>query len=72
MRNSFGDKVRLQHIYDAILQIESYVDESTYDIFESNPMMQFASVKQLEIIEKLQIIFLSISKVYILKYSGGR
>jgi len=50
MRNSFGDKVRLQHIYDAILQIESYVDESTYDIFESNSMMQFASVKQLEII----------------------
>ena len=50
MRNSLGDKARLQHIYDAILEIESYVKESTYDIFLSNTMMQFACVKQLEII----------------------
>ncbi len=50
MRNSIGDKARLQHIYDAILEIESYVNKSTYDIFVSNTMMQFACVKQLEII----------------------
>ncbi|MCL6097535.1 MAG: DUF86 domain-containing protein [Bacteroidota bacterium] len=50
MRNSLGDKARLQHIYDAILEIESYVQESTYDMFQSNTMMQFACVKQLEII----------------------
>lgn len=50
MRNSIGDKARLQHIYDAILEIESYIDKSTYDIFISNTMMQFACVKQLEII----------------------
>ncbi len=50
MRNSLGDKARLQHIYDAILEIESYVQKSSYEIFQSNTMMQFACVKQLEII----------------------
>jgi len=50
MRNSLGDKARLQHIYDAILEIESYVQNSSYEIFQSNTMMQFACVKQLEII----------------------
>lgn len=50
MRSSISDKARLQHIYDAILEIESYIQESTYEIFQSNTMMQFACVKQLEII----------------------
>ena len=50
MRNSLGDKARLQHIYDAILEIESYVQKSSYEVFQSNTMMQFACVKQLEII----------------------
>ena len=50
MRSNSGDKIRLQHIYDAILEIESYIKESTYEIFKNNTMMQFACVKQLEII----------------------
>jgi uncharacterized protein with HEPN domain len=50
MRNSLGDKTRLQHIYDAIAEIESYVQESSYEVFQNNSMMQFACVKQLEII----------------------
>ncbi|MCZ7609598.1 MAG: DUF86 domain-containing protein [Ignavibacterium sp.] len=50
MRSSLGDKARLQHIYDAILEIESYIQESGYDIFQNNTMMQYACVKQLEII----------------------
>jgi uncharacterized protein with HEPN domain len=45
MRNSLGDKARLQHIYDAILEIELYVQESSYEVFQSNTMMQFACVK---------------------------
>ena len=45
-----GDKARLQHIYDAILEIESYNQKSSYEVFHSNRMMQFACVKQLEII----------------------
>lgn len=50
MKGSLGDKPRLQHIFDAILEIESYIGGSNYDSFLSNSMMQFASVKQLEII----------------------
>lgn len=50
MRDSIGDKARLQHIYDAVLEIESYVGNNSYEIFQSNSMMQFACVKQLEII----------------------
>jgi uncharacterized protein with HEPN domain len=50
MRNRLGDKTRLQHIYDAILEIESYVQEYSYDFFQSNTMMHYACVKQLEII----------------------
>jgi uncharacterized protein with HEPN domain len=50
MRNRPGDKARLQHIYDAILEIESYVHKSSYEVFQSNTMMHYACVKQLEII----------------------
>lgn len=50
MRNKIGDNARIQHIYDALLEIESYVQQSSYDIFRSNSMMQYACVKQLEIV----------------------
>jgi uncharacterized protein with HEPN domain len=50
MKNSLGDKARLQHIYDAILEIEAYVNKSSYEAFQSNTMMHYACIKQLEII----------------------
>jgi len=50
MKNSLGDKVRLQHIYDAILEIVSYTKNISFKEFKSNSMILFASVKQLEII----------------------
>ena len=50
MRGKLGDKVRLQHILDAILEIETYVNTSEYPNFIENSMMRFASIKQLEII----------------------
>lgn len=50
MKNSLGDKARLQHIYDAVQEIESYVKNSSYEVFKSNTMMHLACVKQLEII----------------------
>jgi uncharacterized protein with HEPN domain len=50
MKNKLGDKARLQHISDAIKEIEKYIANSTYGDFQSNSMMQFATVKQLEII----------------------
>ena len=50
MKNSFGDKIRLQHIHDAIKEINSYTANISFEEFQSNSMMIYASVKQLEII----------------------
>lgn len=50
MRSNFGDKARLQHIYDAILEIENYLATADFDIFMDNSMMRFACIKQMEII----------------------
>ena len=50
MQGKPGDKVRLQHIFDAILEIESYFSGKSYSDFMDSSMMRFASIKQLEII----------------------
>ena len=50
MRGNLGDKVRLQHVYDAILEIESYLIETEFSDFMINSMMRFACIKQMEII----------------------
>ena len=50
MRGKFGDKVRLQHILDAILEIENYLLNTDFSGFMENSMMRFACVKQMEII----------------------
>ena len=56
MRNKLGDKIRLQHILDAIQEIESYLVDVDYDSFLDNSMMKFACIKQMEIMERLAII----------------
>jgi len=50
MRGKLGDIVRLQHILDAILEIETYLINSEFSDFISNSMMRFACIKQMEII----------------------
>jgi uncharacterized protein with HEPN domain len=50
MRGKLGDKIRLQHIYDAILEIESYLVNKEFSDFLANSMMKFACIKQIEII----------------------
>ncbi len=50
MRGKLGDKVRLQHIRDAIEEIESYLTNVEFPDFMSNSMMRFACIKQMEII----------------------
>jgi uncharacterized protein with HEPN domain len=50
MRGRLGDKVRLQHILDAILEVENYLIEADIKKFMENSMMRFACIKQLEII----------------------
>ncbi len=50
MRSESGDKVRLQHILDAIDEIEQYLSDASFPAFIENSMMRFACIKQMEII----------------------
>ncbi len=50
MRSKLGDKVRMQHILDAIQEIESYIIDVDFDKFMKNSMMRYACIKQMEII----------------------
>jgi uncharacterized protein with HEPN domain len=50
MRGRFGDKARLQHVLEAILEVEGYLNETDFESFMKNSMMRFACIKQLEII----------------------
>ncbi len=50
MRGRSGDTIRLKHMLDAIIEIESYLGDTDYDAFLNNSMMRFACIKQLEII----------------------
>ena len=50
MRGKLGDKARLQHILDAILEVENYLLNTDFSGFMENSMMRFACIKQMEII----------------------
>jgi len=50
LRGKLGDTARLNHILEAILEVEKYVLSADYEIFLNNSMMRFACIKQLEII----------------------
>ena len=50
MRSELGDKIRLQHILDAIDEIRKYLIEADLPVFLENSMMRFACIKQMEII----------------------
>jgi len=50
MKNKINDAARLNHIIDAILEIEQYVANESYNSFIQNSMIQSASIRQLEII----------------------
>ena len=50
MRSDLGDKIRLQHILDAIDEIQQYLIAVDLSAFLDNSMMRFACIKQLEII----------------------
>jgi len=45
-----GDFARLQHILEAIKEIEKYVENRSFTDFLSDSMFRFACIKQLEII----------------------
>ena len=50
MQENKKDLIRLQHILDAILEIDRYCLEASFDSFSENSMMRFACIKQIEII----------------------
>jgi uncharacterized protein with HEPN domain len=50
MRGKIGDKERIGHIIDAIMEIEAYTAGISFDQFVANSMMRFATIKQIEII----------------------
>lgn len=45
MKSSSGDKQRLQHIIEAISEIEAYTRNVSFELFLDNSMMRFASIK---------------------------
>ena len=42
MKNKLGDKIRIQHVLDAIQEIEIYLSTADLSIFLENSMMRFA------------------------------
>ena len=50
MKGKLSDKARLQHILDAICEIENYVKNISIEEFSKSSEKKFASVKQMEII----------------------
>ncbi len=50
MRGKLGDKARLMHISDSIIEIENYISKVDFESFMNNSMMRFACIKQMEII----------------------
>ena len=45
-----GDKVRLQHIRDALIEISTYVDDVDLKKFTDKSMIHQACIRQLEVI----------------------
>jgi uncharacterized protein with HEPN domain len=50
MTDRLGDKVRLQHVLDAISEIETFTKNADFADFSSNSMLFSACVRQLEIV----------------------
>ena len=50
MQDRLGDKVRLQHVLEAIMKISEYVEGETFESFSGNSMILDACLRQLQII----------------------
>ena len=50
MPDKFGDKIRLQHVLDAIETIKGYVGDADFDVFSENSMMRDACIRQLQVV----------------------
>jgi hypothetical protein len=50
MRGRLPDKVRIQHILDAITEVEKYITDISLEAFLENSEKRYATIKQIEII----------------------
>lgn len=50
MKGPLSDKIRIQHILDAIAEVEQYIKGITEADFLQNSEKRFATIKQIEII----------------------
>lgn len=50
MKGQITDKIRIQHILDAIVEVEKYLSGVTYEDYFANSEKRFATVKQIEIV----------------------
>ena len=50
MKGPLSDKIRIQHILDAINEVENYIAGVTEDQFLQNSEKRFATIKQIEIV----------------------
>ena len=50
MPDKFGNKVRVQHMIDAINKIKTYVGDSDKPAFENDTILQDACIRQLQVL----------------------
>ena len=50
MKGKITDKIRIQHILDAIKEIDVYLTSVSFEDFLANSEKRFATIKQIEII----------------------
>jgi uncharacterized protein with HEPN domain len=50
MKSNIGDKTRLQHIFDAVTEVEKYIKGISFEKFIESSLHKAAVIKQLEVI----------------------
>ena len=50
MKGKLTDKIRVQHILDAITEVEKQLTDVTFEAFLDNSEKRFATIKQIEIV----------------------
>jgi uncharacterized protein with HEPN domain len=50
MKGQLTDKIRIQHILDAIAETEKYLAATEFEDFIANSEKRFATIKQIEIV----------------------
>jgi uncharacterized protein with HEPN domain len=48
MPDKFGDKIRLQHAFDAIDTIMGYIRDADFDVFSQDQMLRDACLRQMQ------------------------